>query len=160
MSDGPATHALKPDNPGRSGRQRTALIGVVVIVGLVSFALTRVIWPDPAGVAGPPAQLLPGFVVLAALESLLFGLGVAFLLTGLASVRRAGRRTGLARAAHAAIVWMLLSWWPHDNFHRALSYDHDNWSGLLALEYGFHFTLIVASIVVAAYFIDTLRTAR
>jgi hypothetical protein len=160
MSTGPLTHALRPDRPTGSGRPRAVLIGVVVLVGVAAFALSRVIWPDPAGVAGPPANLLPAFVVLAAIESVLFGLGVAFLLAGFAPVRRFGRRTRLSRAAYAAIAWLLLSWWPHDNFHRVLSYDHDNWSGLLALEYGFHLTLIVASTVVAAYFIDTIRTSR
>jgi hypothetical protein len=134
------------------------LVGVVVIVGLASFALTRVIWPDPAGVAGPPTNLLPGFVVLAVLESLLFGLGVVFLLTGFAPVRRAGRRRLLSWAAYVGIAWMLLSWWPHDNLHRVLG--HDNWSGLLGIEYGFHVTLIVASIVVATYFVDTLRSRQ
>jgi hypothetical protein len=153
MSTGSVTHAhtARP-------RSRAVLIGVGAIVGLVAFALTRVIWPDPVGASEPPANLLPGFMVLAALESLLFGLGVVFLLAGFGPVRRSGRRPVLSWAAYVGIAWMLLSWWPHDNLHRVLG--HDNWSGLLGIEYGFHVTLIVASIVVATYFIDTLRSPR
>src|SRR5438128_9220809 len=111
------THAARPRKPSRSGRPRAMLIGVVAIFAVASFVLTRVLWPDPAGVSGPPKNLLPGFVLLGVLESLLFGLGVAFLLTGHGAVRRAGRRPLLSWAAYAGIAWMLLSWWPHDNFH-------------------------------------------
>ena len=153
MGHAPAVHIDR-----RPGAPRVALIGVIVVCAVASFALSRVLWPAPAGMAGPPAGLLPWFVALGVLESMLFGLGIAFLLAGRGLVRRAGRHPALSWATYAAIAWMLLSWWPHDNFHRVL--DHDDWSGLVRIEYGFHLTLIAASIIVAAYFVDTLRTLR
>jgi len=124
---------------------------VVLGAGIPAFLLGRVIWPDAPGAATPPAAILPVFIAISAVEALLFGVGVAFLVFG----RRllSTDRSKLAVAAFAAIAWSLLSWWPHDNFHRV---THD-WYGLAAIEVAFHVTLIASIVVVAAYFLRTLK---
>jgi hypothetical protein len=120
-------------------------------LGVAAFLLGRVIWQDAPGAAGPPTTVLPIFVLVSALEALLFGVGVAFVIFG----RRwlDADRSKLAIAAFIAIAWTLVSWWPHDNFHRV---THD-WYSLAAIEVGFHVTLIAAIAVIAAYFLRTLR---
>lgn len=123
----------------------------ILAAGIPAFALGRVIWPDPVGASTPPPALLPIFMGISALESLLFGVGIAFVLFGRRWV--AGEGTRLATATYLAIAWSLLSWWPHDNLHRV---THD-WNGLAAIEVGFHVTLIVSMLVIGAYFIRTLQ---
>ena len=124
---------------------------VVLAAGIPAFLLGRVLWPDAPGAAAPPVSILPVFIVISALEAVLFGVGVAFVAFG----RRllSTDRSKLAAAAFAAIAWSLLSWWPHDNFHRV---THD-WYGLAAIEVGFHVTLIGSIVIVAAYFLRTLK---
>jgi hypothetical protein len=130
------------------------VVATVLIAGGPAFALGRVIWPDPAGASTPPPGLLPVFIGIAALEGLLFGIGVAFLLFGRRWLAAEGSR--LATATYVAIAWSLLGWWPHDNLHRV---THD-WGGLAAIEVGFHVTLIASILVVAAFFIRMLEERR
>src|SRR6266545_394435 len=55
---------------------------------VLTFVLSPIIWPpDPHGAAPSGLQLLL-FMVLAALDALIFGLGVAFISYGLPLVRR------------------------------------------------------------------------
>jgi hypothetical protein len=128
------------------------VIATTLVLGIAAFLLGRVIWQDVPGAAGPPTPLLPVFVLVSALEALLFGAGVAFVIFG----RRwlDVDRSKLATASFIAIAWTLVSWWPHDNFHRV---THD-WYSLAAIEIGFHVTLIAAIAVIAAYFVRTLRS--
>jgi hypothetical protein len=132
---------------------RWLVVATILVAGLPAFALGRVIWPDPAGSAVPPAALQPIFIGISALESVLFGIGVAFVLFGRRWLPAYGTR--LATATYLAIGWSLVSWWPHDNFHRII---HD-WSGLAAIEVGFHVTLIVSILVIGAFFVRSLRAA-
>jgi hypothetical protein len=60
------------------------------------------------------------------------------------------------RPVYVAIAWQLVSWWPHDNSHMASGIDLD---GLLMIEYAFHMTLILSALVVARFFLATLRAA-
>ena len=120
--------------------------------------LSRILWPMPAGAPTPSGAQLPLFIVLAILEALIFGLGVSFLAFGLPIVRRAAMRAGVpALPVYLAIGWSLVSWWPHNNFHLA---NGDNLNGLLAIEYGFHVSLYVTGLIVAWFFLNTLRRAR
>jgi hypothetical protein len=133
------------------------LVGSVIVVSAIaSFALSRILWPTPTGMPGPPSRLLPGFVVLAAVESIVFGLGVGFVCFGRPLLGDRTRGAALTRATHLSIAWLLISWWPHDNFHRVLA--HDDWAGLLRIEYGFHLTLIAAAVITAAYFLRIAHT--
>jgi hypothetical protein len=126
---------------------------VTLGVGAASFALTPVIWPlSPA--AQPPGNLLPLFILLVALESLAFGLGVAFLLFGRRWVGSMGVSPGLSIATYISIAWLLVNWWPHDSLHRVLGLE---WSRLLLIEYGFHLPLLLAAAVVAWFFVSLSR---
>jgi hypothetical protein len=140
-----------PNSARAAAPPRWQVLATVLVAGVAAFALGRVIWPDPAGASTPPPALLPVFIAISALESLLFGIGVAFLLFGRRWLVADGTR--LALAAYLAIAWSLLSWWPHDNLHRV---THD-WAGLAAIEVGFHVTLIASITVIAAYFLRILR---
>ena len=123
---------------------------VALPLAIITFILSRVIWPDPSGMVGPDATLLPHFIFLSALESLAFGVGVAFALFGYPRLRASMPDSWLSSAAFIAIVWALVSWWPHDNMHRVNGMS--NFAGLLRIEYIFHFTLIIAGCIVAMYF--------
>ncbi|MEW5939291.1 MAG: hypothetical protein AB1750_06505 [Chloroflexota bacterium] len=105
--------------------------------------------PPPAG-----AQLLL-FLLLNVAEALAFGMGVSFLVFGYPAVQRVlPRAKGLAFAAYLSIVWLLANWWPHDSLHIA---NGTNVGGLLAIEYAFHVTLIVAGAILATFFLALAR---
>ena len=88
------------------------------------------------------------FVLLKIAEAVTFGIGVAFLLFGYGSTRAAS--PALGRAAHLAIAWLLLNWWPHDSLH--MHFEGGTAGALLAIEYGFHFTLMIAGGILAYFF--------
>ena len=121
---------------------------------LISFALTRVIWPDAPGAAQPSAGLLPFYIVVGLVESFAFGLGVAFLIFGGRMISSFGQGGGLALLTYLSIGWLLINWWPHDNLHRVVGF---NFGRLIWIEYGFHVTLIAAAACVAYFFVTTLR---
>ncbi len=72
---------------------------VTLVVGALSFSLTQVIWPASPGAAQPPGNLVPLLILLVAVESLSFGLGVAFLFFGRQWLGRMGASPGLTAAA-------------------------------------------------------------
>ena len=57
----------------------------------------------------------------------------------------------MATAAYFSLSWLLISWWPHDNFH-----IHNGLYalGLLYIDYGFHVTLMIASLIVTYYILN------
>jgi hypothetical protein len=128
--------------------------GTTAALTLISFALTRVIWPDAPGTAQPSAGLLPFFIVVGLVESFAFGLGVAFLIFGWRMMKNFGQGGGLALLTYLSIAWLLINWWPHDNLHRVVRFDFGR---LIFIEYGFHVTLIAAAGCVAYFFVTTLR---
>jgi C4-dicarboxylate transporter len=89
------------------------------------------------------------------IPALSLGFGVAFLLFGSRLLPTAGP-TALSRAAFVSIVWLLVNWWPHSNFHRVAN----GWTNIVLVDYFFHTTVIVATCVVAAYFMSVLRQRR
>ena len=138
-------------------RARIAVPLITLAVGTPAFLLGQVIWPPAPGVPTPSGAQLPLFMLLSLVEALLFGLGVAFLALGLPLVRKAAARVGMDPwPVYLAIAWQLVSWWPHDNLHMATGMDLN---GLLMIEYGFHMTLILSALVVARFFLATLRAA-
>ena len=130
---------------------------VTLVVAVPAFVLGPIIWPpDPHG-AAPAGLQLPLFMVLAALESLTFGLGVAFIGYGLPLVRRvAGGSRAHARMAFSATAWLLISWWPHDNMH---IHNGGDLAGMLVIEYLFHVSLMVAGAILAYTLVRVFPTA-
>mgnify|MGYP000870974538 CR=1 FL=1 len=62
-------------------------------------------------------------------------------------------KTAAFTAFHAAIH-SAFNWWPHDSLHIHIGMDL---GGLLALEYVFHITLMVAGIILARFFLAMMR---
>ena len=112
-------------------------------------------WRPSPDFPQPTDAQLPLFVLLNATEALVFGFGAAFLIFGYPLVQAmlpASR--GLTLAAYLSIAWLLVSWWPHDSLHIA---NGVNMGGLLAIEYGFHVTLMIAGVILAYFFLNVLR---
>ncbi len=126
---------------------------VTLIVGAVAFPLTP-LWPVPPTAPRPPGNLLTLFILLSLVESLSFGLGVAFLIFGHPLLSRMGRPPRLTTGAYLAVAFLLINWWPHDNMHRMTSGD---WSRLVLVEYGFHLPLMLAGALLAWFFVSLAR---
>ena len=128
---------------------------IAVPVAAVVAPLSFVLWPPPAGVPAPPPAVLPALVVIGVLvPSLAFGAGVAFAVFG-RSLLLGAASPALSRATYVSITWLLVNWWPHSNFHRVAQ----DWQAIIAIDFVFHTTLIAASLVVAAYWIESARRA-
>ena len=126
----------------------------VLAFGIPAFLLGRVLWPDPVGAATPPPSVLPIFIAISALEALLFGVGIAFIVFGRRWLTFDGSRLGMA--AFVAIAWSLVSWWPHSNMHRA----NTTLEGLVLIDWMFHLTLIFGAAVVGTYLYRTLSQTQ
>ncbi|GAA4573462.1 hypothetical protein [Planotetraspora kaengkrachanensis] len=125
---------------------------------LATFALSRVVWPDPPGAITPSDDLLPYFLILSVVEALFFGAGVAYAIVGAPVARHTAKPTRPAWALYVSVCFMLLSWWPHDNLHRVL--DHHDFAGLARIEYLFHVPLMAGAACVALYTLRARREAR
>jgi len=60
----------------------------------------------------------------------------------------------LTRLAHTSIAWLLLNWWPRDSLH---IHNGMNLNGLIGIEYGFHFSLMIAGAILAYFFYTVLQ---
>lgn len=139
----------------RSKWPRIAVAAAITVVATAATAaLGHWIWPDPPGVASPPSSILPALIALDVAASLLFGLGICFLIFGYGVVARAGQPLVLTYATYISIAWLMVSWWPHGNLHRVTLAG--NWSGLIGIEYGFHLTLMAAAAITAVFFLRVL----
>lgn len=128
-------------------------IAVTIVVAAAAVPLSFVFWPTPLGVATPPPSMLPLFMPIAVvIPALSLGLGVAFMLFG-RRLLSAGGASPLSRGAFFSIGWLLINWWPHSNFHRVAN----GWTNIVVVDYFFHTTVIVASCVVAAFFLSVVR---
>jgi hypothetical protein len=68
---------------------------------------------------------------------------------------RPGRSPWLITAAHLSIVWLLVAWWPQDNFYRLAA--KTDWDRQAALVYGFNITLMVAAAVLVVFVVRDRR---
>lgn len=114
------------------------------------------LWPPAPMPVEPTGAQLAGFMAYTVFESLAFGVGTAFLILGYRRVRAAESSRGLAIAMHLATGWLLVNWVAHDSLHMHFGLDLN---GLLALEWGFHGTLIAAGLVCALFLYRQLAAA-
>ena len=135
---------------------RLKWLAVTVVVAAVAVPLSFVLWKTPPGVATPPSSILPFFLPIGVvIPALSLGFGVAFMLFG-RNLLRTDKPSGLSRASFVSIWWLLVNWWPHSNFHRVAS----GWANIVVIDYVFHTTVIIATCVVAAFFVSALRERR
>jgi hypothetical protein len=143
---------------------KDALI-VVFFLALIVFLATPL---GPLGGFWRPAPDIPVssatiiqkilFLGLNISESLTFGLGITFLIFGFPLVRVIlPASQHLARAAHFSISWLLLNWWIHDSLHTQVG---TALNGLLGIEYGFHFTLMLAGVMLVFFFLALMRQEK
>ena len=133
---------------------------VTVVLAVIAFLASPNgplggFWRPSADFPQPTDAQLPLFILLNVAEALAFGLGISFLIFGYPltqSILPASNR--LTLGAHLSIAWLLLNWWPHDSLHVA---NGMNLNGLLAIEYGFHVTLMVAGVILAYFFLALVR---
>jgi hypothetical protein len=124
---------------------------------LLAFVLGPIIWPPDLHGAKPVGLQMLFAMALATMESLTFGLGVAFISYGLPLVRcAAGARPARTWVAFIATSWLLISWWPHDNMHKHNGMDL---GGLLVIDYVFHVSMMLAGAVLAYNLVRALQSA-
>ncbi len=139
-------------------------LAVTLALGIASFLMSPNaplggFWEVQADGHAPEGMQRVFFMLLTAIQSLAFGFGFAFLLFGWKAVRSfLPVEGGLSLAVYLAIVWSLLSWWPHTNLHQ--THNPDNISGLLAIEYGFHVTLILGGAIIAYFILMKSRQSQ
>lgn len=131
------------------------LIVITLVIAIPAFLLGPIIWPPSSDIQPTSAQL-PLFIVLAIINALVLGIGILFIVRAWKGFRSANPGITPRREllTFLAIAWLLVSWWPHDNFHIS---NGLNPAGLLGIEYGFHVTLIIASLIAASYFLSVLK---
>src|SRR5262245_25086334 len=131
---------------------------ITLATAVPAFILAPMIWPPNLHGDAPVGLQLLLFMILAALDALTFGLGVAFICYGLPLVRRVADRSGAsALISFIATAWLLISWWPHDNMHKHNGMDL---GGLLVIDYVFHVSMMAAGAVLAYNLVRALQSAR
>ncbi|MDX3535073.1 AMP-binding protein [Streptomyces sp. MB09-01] len=120
-------------------------------LGFVALILTNLLWPGSTDLTGVPQPWAFLFSVLYLFECAAFGVGVVFLFGGRARMRSRGRGRRITAAAHLAVSYLLLAWWPQDNLYRLAA--KQDWPRQAALVYTFNVPLMIAAAVVAAYLV-------
>ncbi len=125
---------------------RNKVVLITLLVGIPAFFLGHLLW-SPSPMMTPSATQLPFFMLLSVIEALVFGLGIAFIIFGWPFVSTNIKNNRQAFLVFLAVSWMLVSWWFHDNLH---AHNGADLQGLLYIEYAFHLTLILASLILAS----------
>ncbi|XVS61827.1 AMP-binding enzyme [Actinosynnema sp. CA-299493] len=127
------------------------------IVAVLAFLLTDLIWPGSTDLSAVPQPWAGLFTGLYVAECLSFGAGIGFLSAGRGRVTGLGRSPWLTTSAHLSIVWLLVAWWPQDNFYRLVA--KNDWGRQAALVYGFNITLMIAAAVLVVFAARDRRVA-
>lgn len=109
--------------------------------------LGNVLWPPAETPAEPEGATLALLMAVGFIEVLAFGLGVTFLAFGRRHVQNLTMTRGpYATLVWLAIAWLLVNWVPHTALHMSVGnlLTPSDFTGLMAIEYGFHLTLILA----------------
>lgn len=143
-----------------SNRAKTALlIAPFAVVGFLlegPAPIGRLLWPPAEMPVTPTQAQMLALMGTGVVEAIGFGIGCAFLIQAYPAVRRAAGSKALAVASYISIGWLLVNWVPHDSLHMHIGMDIN---GLIALEYGFHATLILAAAVTSVFAMRMWRSA-
>ncbi|MCL4302988.1 MAG: hypothetical protein KJ077_45295 [Anaerolineae bacterium] len=148
-----------PMGEGKQLKTRTKVIITTLAFAVLAFLASPSgplggFWAPPPDFPVPSGIQTPLFMILGVLEAVLFGLGASFLIFGYPVVKAiAPTSWGLTIAAYLSIAWLLISWWPHDSLH---IHSGMALNALLAIEYGFHVTLMAAGVILAYFFLTIL----
>jgi hypothetical protein len=120
---------------------------VTVVVGAAAFVAGPKIWPMSPDVPMPPANLLPGYIAVSAMEALAFGFAVAFALFGWPAIRALSLPAPwLNKWLFVTLCWFIGNWWMHDNLHM---HNALNMHGMIFIEVGFHMTMLICGVTLA-----------
>lgn len=127
----------------------SALVLVVTATCLVYHPfgpLGSSLWPPSPLCPLPSDAQFPLFAFVALAEASAFGLGLMWLIIGWPYVCRIFTGWWRRSAIFGGIAWHLLNWYPHDSLHMNAGVDLRY---MLALELGFHVTLIAVTCAMA-----------
>ena len=131
-------------------KTKTKFLIITFAVGIPALLIGRIIWPPAVGAPTPTAVQFAFFAFLGIVEALFFGLGVAFVALGAPYLKRLSAEVRKEMfAPFISLSWLLISWWPHDNLH---IHTGEDLQAILYIDYGFHLTVIIASLILARYF--------
>jgi hypothetical protein len=148
----PPSSTVRFGKSGSTGPGLWSFVGGLILIALVfcgPMAVTDLLWPGSTDVSAVPAPWAWLFRGLYLAEWLSFGAGALFLFLGRRAVARFDRGPVWTTLAHLSIVWLLVAWWPQDNFYRLAS--KSDWPQQAALVYGFNVTLMLAAAVLVAF---------
>jgi hypothetical protein len=132
---------------------------VTLLVAIPAFVLGPALFAPADVGSAPSAAQMPYFMFLAALDAILLGLGVSFLVFGFPILREVSPDSqARAWAMYLSIGYLMVSWWPHLNLH--MSAPIDDWQGLLYIDFLFHVPLEIASVVLAYCAFSIFRSWR
>jgi hypothetical protein len=112
------------------------------------------IWPPSADIPAPEGAQVPLLMLYGLVAAIGFGIGIAFLLFGRPLVASLGLAAGMTTAMHLSVFWFLGNWVVHESLH--IANGHNMW-GLIALEWGFHATMVLAGVIII---LGLLQVAR
>src|ERR1041385_7533423 len=101
-------------------QKKVKAILITVLVAIPAFILGPMLWPPSPMSPLPTVWQLPFFIFLSAVEALLFGGGIAFLILAWPKIKKGHKH---AKIMYFALAWLLISWWPHDNLHMHVGMD-------------------------------------
>lgn len=134
------------------------MVLVTVVIGVAAFVVGPRIWPPAPDVPMPPPNLLPGYIVLAAIEALAFGFAVAFAFFGWPAIRALDLGAPLLnKGLFVTLCWFMGNWWIHDSLHM---HNGMNMHGLLFIEFGFHITMLICGVTLAVSFVLLAQRSR
>jgi hypothetical protein len=136
---------------------KAKIAAIVLPIALVAYLVAPSLFPPPPGPPPTTAQV-PLLLLLRALDSLLLGIGVAFVVFGWPLVRRItpdSRRRAVVM--FAAVAWVTISWYPHIGLHG--SAFGATLSGVLVIDYIFHIPLYLVGLALVWGVFGYLRNA-
>jgi hypothetical protein len=133
---------------------RLKAAATTLAVAVPAFLAAPILFPPPPG-PPPTSTQLVSLEVLTASDSLLLGMGIAFVGFGWPLVRHAAGSRVRASAMFLAIAWLTISWYPHVGLHG--SAFGATLPGVLAIDYGFHVPLYLTAVVLIWGLLGYLR---
>lgn len=124
---------------------------LALLLSSATFLFGLFVWPFPRLELG---ELYGFFVAANAVESLLMGIGIAFVVYVLREHRNTIKTWCLLDwVAFLSIAWILISGFPHDAQHLTHGAELH---GLVSIEILFHGSLTIAALVVMWHFVKRL----